>query len=130
MIYVCNFTLKKEFLLSGHPHIRVAIMVAASFVSTLLLALAVTGHPVEREASLVKLPFAKVVSTGLKNINIVKQDRLRLSNIRAKAGNFRGLKNREVISSSAENGAVFYIASVGVGSPATYCKRFQHLVAD
>jgi cathepsin E len=102
-------------------------MVAASFLSTLLLALAVTGQPVKQEESLVKLPFAKVVSTGLNNI--VKQDRLRLSNIRAKAGNVQGLENREVISSPAENIAVLYIASVGVGNPATYCKCWQHLVA-
>jgi cathepsin E len=95
-------------------------MVAASFVSTLLLALVVTAYSVKQEASLVKLPFAKVVSTGLNNI--VKQDRLRLSNIQAKAGNVQGLENREVISSPAENRAVSYIASVGVGSPATYCK--------
>ena len=49
-------------------------MVAASFLSTLLLALAVAAHPVEQKASLVQLRFAKRVSTGLNNIVI--RDRL------------------------------------------------------
>jgi cathepsin E len=116
-----QFHILKGVLVEATPHIRIAVMVAASFLITLLLALAVTGQPVKQEESLVKLPFAKVVSTTGLN-NIVKQDRLRLSNIRAKAGNVQGLVNRGVISSPADNRAVSYIASVGVGSPATYCK--------
>ena len=88
-------------------------MVAASLLS-ILLALAVAAKPVERDASpsLVKLPFAKRVSTG--TTNIVSQDVLRLKNI--KGGKNQGL------SAPAENKAIEYVASVGVGNPPTYCK--------
>ena len=93
-------------------------MVAASFLSTLLLALAVAAQPVEHKALLAKLPFTRRVSTGLNNI--VKQDRLRVNNF--KAGKVQGLENRAAVSSPADNHIVSYIASVGVGSPPTKCK--------
>ena len=93
-------------------------MVAAFFLSTLLLALAVAAQLVERKASLAKLPFTRHVSTGLNNI--VKQDRLRVNYI--KAGKVRCLENRAAISSPAVNHVVSYVASVGVGSPPTKCK--------
>ena len=100
-------------------------MVAVSFLST-LLALAVAAHPVEQKASLVQLRFAKRVRTGPNNI--VKQDRLRVNNI--KAGKAQGLENRAAISSPADNQIVSYVASVGVGSPPTKCKWLQHFAAD
>ena len=84
-------------------------MVAAAIVSTLLLFLAAsaTGKPVEQRdtvASLVQLPFVKRVT--------VRQ------------------AQAEGINTPADNIAVSYIATVGVGSPPTNCKWFQHLVAD
>jgi cathepsin E len=92
-------------------------MVAASFLSTLFfaLALAVAAHPVEQKASRAQLRFVKRV-----NHNPVKQDQLRVNSIIGKAG--KGLSNREVINSPADNRAVTYIASIGVGNPATNCK--------
>ena len=124
---------KKKYIYKGGSksfdevttHIRVAVMVAASLLSTLLLALAVAAQPFERQPSLVKTKFFKQVSQGA---NVVKQDQLRVNNI--KGGKTQGLKNREVINSPGENRAVTYVASVGVGSPATICKWLRHLVAD
>ena len=87
-------------------------MLAAFLLSTLLLAVA--AQPVS--PSLVKLPFAKRISTGT---NLVKRDQLRVKTLEAKA---QGLEDPALISSPATNRVVFYIASVGVGNPATYCK--------
>ena len=94
-------------------------MVAAS-LSTLFFALllAVAAHPVERKVSLARSRFVKLVSH-----NPLKQDQLRIKTA-------KGLSNRAVINSPAENRAISYIASVGVGSPATYCKWLQQSVTD
>lgn len=93
-------------------------------LSTLFFALllSVAAHPVERKVSLARLPFVRRVSH-----NPVKQDQLRVNGI-FKAP--KGLSNRAVINSQAENRAISYIASVGVGSPATNCKWLQKLVVD
>jgi hypothetical protein len=77
-------------------------MVVASLLFTLLFAAAA-----QSVSPNVKLSFAKRVSTGT------------IETLEAKA---QGLKDRAVISSPATNRALFYIASVGVGSPASYCK--------
>lgn len=95
-------------------------MIAASLLSTLLLAMAVAAQPVEQRAShpsLVKLAFTKrVTNSG----NLVRQDQLRANII--KGGKAQDLKNRGVINSVADNRAITYVASVGVGSPATNCE--------
>jgi hypothetical protein len=105
---------KNPALPSGtHIQVRVAVMVAASFLSTLFFAFAVAAHPVERKVSLARLPFVKRV-----NHNPVKQDLLRVNSFKTA----KSLNNRDVINSPAENRAITYIASVGVGSPATNCK--------
>jgi hypothetical protein len=78
-------------------------MVAASFLSSLFLALAVAASPFEKRAPLAKLSFAKRVTA-----NMVGRD--------------QGLKSRAVINSQADNRAITYIATVGVGSPPTNCK--------
>ena len=99
-------------------HVAV-IMVATSFLSTLFIALAVAAKPVERKASAPTLSFTKHVSGG----DIVKLDRLRIDL-------FKGIDSifgPGISSSPAENRAVTYIASVGVGSPPTYCKWLQPL---
>ena len=91
-------------------------MVAASLLST-LLALAIAAKPVKQNSSLVKLAFVKRVSTG--TTILVKQDRLRVNNI--KAGKVQGLENH-ADSAPAENRAISYVASIGVGYPPTDCK--------
>lgn len=96
-------------------HIRFAVMVATSFLSTLFLALAVAAKPVERRATLAQLSFTKHVGGG----DVFKLDRLRVEILKRIEG---VLEFGPGISSPAENRAVSYIASVGVGSPPTYCK--------
>ena len=91
-------------------------MVAASLLSTVLLALAVAAQPLEQRATLVKTPFIKRVSHN-NGPSLVKQDQLRASNFKGT----NSLKNRQV-NSQADNRAVTYISSIGVGSPATNCK--------
>ena len=100
-------------------------MVATSFLPTLLLALAVAAKPLEQRASesLVDLSFIKVVSGG----NLFELDQLR-------AKLFKKLRipfffGPGIASSPADNRAVSYIATVGVGSPPTNCKRLQQLLA-
>lgn len=94
-------------------------MLAASFLSTLFFFIAVAAHPVERAASLPQLSFTKRVGDGL--YNIVEQDLLRANFIKGIDIDIFG-----VFSSGAENRAVSYVASVGVGSPPTNCRCFQH----
>lgn len=96
-------------------HIHTAVMVAGFLLSTLFLAVA--AQPIWPGLSFAKLPFAKCFSTG--TTNLVKHDQLRVKTLVAKA---QGLEDPGVINSQATNRAVFYLASVGVGSPATYCK--------
>ena len=91
-------------------------MVAAFFLSTLFLALAVAAGPVERKASK-SLAFTKRVKHCS---DIVKHDSTRRDHLIT--SKIRDLKSRAVINSPAENRAVTYVASVGVGSPATNCK--------
>ena len=93
-------------------------MVAASFLSTFFLALAVAANPVERKTSLAQLRFARRVSAN--SNNFFRQDQLRAKFL--KGGKSQGVENRAVVNSQADNRAVTYIASVGVGSPPTNCK--------
>lgn len=106
-------------------HIRFAVMVAASFFSTLFFALSVAAHPVERSGSFPRLSFTKHIIDEI--FNIVEQDLLRVEFI---------IKGLDIdlhgifgFNSPAVNRAVTYVASVGVGDPPTYCKWLQHLVA-
>lgn len=94
-------------------HIRVVIMVAASLLTTLLLALVVAARPTAR--SLARTPLKKNVQTG----NPVRYDQRRIEHLKAKGGD---LNARQAINSPADNRAVVYTASIGVGSPATQCK--------
>ena len=98
-------------------------MVAVSFLSTLFLALAVFAKPVEqRDASLPQLSFAKLVRGG----DVVNLDRQRVDHIKG-IDTFGPGSGK---SSPADNRAVTYVATVGVGSPPTNCKPLQRLVAD
>ena len=89
-------------------------MVAAAIVSTLLLFLAASAKPVEqRDTPLAQLSFVKLVTVG----NLVSQAQSRLNRM-------KGIDNgpAEGINTPADNRAVSYIATVGVGSPPTNCK--------
>jgi cathepsin E len=100
-------------------------MLFASLLTTVLLALAVAADPIPVKRSLVTLPISRRI-----NVNggrILEHDQLRAKALRAK-GEARATgtplsERASVISSQAENQAVSYVAFIGVGSPATQCKR-------
>ena len=72
--------------------------------------------------SLVTLPISRRIKRT--SLNILEHDQLRAKALKAKGEAVAsGLSGRAVISSQAENQAVSYVASIGVGSPATQCKR-------
>ena len=79
-------------------------MVFKALLNTLLLALVLAANPA---FALFKTPFIKRYGSGP---DIFNHDQARARHL---AG--------DVINSPAENRAVTYIASVGVGSPATNC---------
>ncbi|KAF8808125.1 family A1 protease [Phlegmacium glaucopus] len=90
-------------------------MVPATLLTTLLLALAVAANPIVVKRSLVTLPISKRLNlTSLPNL--LRNDQARA---RAFKGETTSIQSDAVISSPADNQAVSYIASVGVGSPAT-----------
>ncbi|EIN13874.1 aspartic peptidase A1 [Punctularia strigosozonata HHB-11173 SS5] len=90
---------------------------AASLLSALVLALNVAASPVEIRAPPVTLPFSKRVnSTGL--LNLLENDLARARALRAHA-EAKTSGKRAVVSFPVTNEVVSYIASVGVGSPAT-----------
>ena len=99
-------------------------MIPTSLLTNILLATAIAASPVIVEKSLVTLPISR--SVNIANV----QDLLRHDQIRAKALKAKGearaagisLHSDDVISSQANNQGVSYIATVGVGSPATNCK--------
>jgi cathepsin E len=96
-------------------------MVFATLLTTVLLALAVAADPIPVKRSLVTLPISRRIN--LNGFSILEHDQLRAKGLKAK-GEARAsgtpLSDRaSVISSQAENQAVSYVASIGVGSPAT-----------
>jgi cathepsin E len=98
----------------------------SKLLTTLLLALAVAAHPTEvvQRSTLVNVPLFKRVNTGS---NVVKSDQLRAESLKAKVEG-KVLTPLERISSPATNKAVTYVASVGVGSPATNCMWLSSLL--
>ena len=110
-------------------HSRVAIMVAASLLSTLLLlalTISVTAKPVLEGKSPMrtKLPLTK--RYNLANYNVMKRDRRRLNSLRRRAGNQDNLNS--IINLPARYKYGVYVVDVGVGL--TNCKWLQHLVAN
>jgi len=95
-------------------------MVFATLLTTVVLALAVAAEPILVKKSHVTLPISRRINLG--NLNLLEHDQLRAKALRTK-GEARAagtpLSERAVISSQAENQAVSYVASIGVGSPAT-----------
>jgi cathepsin E len=99
-------------------------MVFATLLTTVLLALAVAADPIFVKKSLVTLPISRRINVT--TLSVLEHDQLRAAALRA-TGEARAAgtlsKRSSVISSTAENQAVSYVASIGVGSPATQCKR-------
>jgi len=88
-------------------------------LTTVLLALAVAADPVIVKRSLVKLPVSRHINVTTSIQNILQHDQLRAKALKATGEARAAGIGRAVISSQADNQAVSYIASIGVGSPAT-----------
>jgi len=95
-------------------------MVSAKFLSLLTLALAVSANPIVVRDSLVRVPFGKKVNVTSPE-QILKSDQARAAALRAhgEAKASGKLAKDAVISVGVQNQAVTYVATVGVGSPAT-----------
>jgi hypothetical protein len=89
----------------------------APLFATILLALSITGSPVVRN-SLVTLPVARRLNLSGGTINLLQYDQARAAALKGRSASGDRLSG----SISAINKNVFYIAQVGVGSPATTCK--------
>jgi len=93
---------------------------ATSLLTTLVLALTVSSTPVVVRENFVRLPFAKQVNvTGA--AHVLKVDQARAAALRAhgEAKAAGRLAKDAVVGITVQNQAVTYVASVGVGSPAT-----------
>jgi cathepsin E len=100
-------------------------MVFASLLTTVLLALAVAADPIPVKRSLVTLPISRRINM-MNGVRILEHNQLRAKALVAKGhGEARAADTplSERVSSQAENQAVSYVASIGVGSPATQCKH-------
>jgi cathepsin E len=101
-------------------------MIPATWFIVLILSLSsfVTGNILRAKRSPITFPVAKRVNlTGIHNL--VQHDQTRAKLLKAQgAAKTSGLNvdNDAVISSPAINEGVSYVASVGIGSPATTCK--------
>jgi cathepsin E len=104
-------------------------MVFASLLTTVLLALAVAAEPIPVKRSLVTLPVSRRINVNSSVRNILQHDQLRAQALKSQ-GEAKAAGVIRQISTQVENQAVSYIASIGVGSPATTCKQLQQLVID
>jgi cathepsin E len=96
-------------------------MIFASLLTTVLLALAVVGEPIMVKRSLVTLPVSRRINAKSLGVrNILQHDQLRAQALKSHgAAKAAGMTRRINLNSQAENEAVSYVASIGVGSPAT-----------
>jgi cathepsin E len=105
-------------------------MVFASLLTTVLLALAVAADPIPVKKSLVTLPISRRINM-MNGVRILEHDQLRAKALMDKGqGEARavaaGAPLSKHVSSQAENQAISYVASIGVGSPATQCKLYSN----
>ena len=101
-------------------------MFPITLLTTLLLAFSVAANPViTLNRSPVTLPISRRVNfTSIRNL--LPHDQARAKALKAKgAAKAAGVSfhNDAVISSQADNQAVTYIASVGIGIPPTNCEH-------
>ncbi|KAG6894227.1 hypothetical protein C0992_006981 [Termitomyces sp. T32_za158] len=94
-------------------------MIPASLLSTLFLVLTVSANPIVVRESQVKLPLARRLNvTSVHNLLRHDVDRAKFLRARAEA-KLSGASTQAVINEPIDNQAVTYVASIGVGNPAT-----------
>lgn len=97
-------------------------MFPTTLLTTLVLALAVAANPILINRSPISLPLSRRLNlTSI--VNLLKHDQARAKALKA-ARTGGVFQSAAVVSESIENQAVAYVASVGVGSPATSCNVF------
>lgn len=95
-------------------------MALTSFLFTLLLSLGVVANPVVVDRSPVTLSLTRIInSTGV--YNLLQRDQARAQVLKNRAFG-RGSTPAAVVNEPVTNNVVSYVASVGVGSPATNCE--------
>lgn len=96
-------------------------MTVTSFLfSLLLLALIAAANPVVVNRFPVTLPLTRIInSTGV--YNLLQRDQARAQALKNRAFG-RGSAPAAIINEPVTNTVVTYVASVGVGSPATTCE--------
>src|SRR6267154_1521144 len=90
-----------------------SIMLSASLLTTLILALSIAASPVEVRKSLITLPIARRLNAANGTSNISHHDQARVD---AMKGRFASpLDSRDFVKPIA-NGGLIYVVAVGVGS--------------
>ena len=100
-------------------------MLAATLLTTLCLIICVAANPVLVNRAPVALPLARRLNLTSVH-NLVRHDQNRAKALKLKgAAKAAGQPDSQaaVTSSQVDNQAVTYVASVGVGNPATQCKE-------
>jgi hypothetical protein len=97
---------------------RLIMFPAVSLLTTLLLALSIAASPVEIHDSPITLSIARSLNTSGGTINLLQHDQSRAAALKAVGKDTLG---RRTGSIPVTNVAVCYIASVGIGNPATTC---------
>lgn len=100
-------------------------MFPATLLTTLILALSVAANPiVQVRSSPITLPISRRVNETSAR-NLLKHDLQRAKALKARAkailGGELSLEEAAIVNEPVDNQVVSYIATVGVGSPATEC---------
>jgi len=100
-------------------------MFPTTILTALLLALTAAASPVvQARNSLTTLHFSRHVKTA-STLNVIQNDRRRSKALKAQAKMINADKHTAqeaaIVNQRLEDKAVAYIASVGVGVPATFC---------
>ncbi|KAI6018325.1 aspartic peptidase domain-containing protein [Pisolithus marmoratus] len=92
----------------------------ASLLTTVLLALSIVASPVEIHGPSITLPFVRSLNAQGGIINLLHHDQVRATVLRERGKTMdAGQLNRRQDSVLVTNVAAAYIATVGIGSPAT-----------
>lgn len=96
-------------------------MIGGTTLIVLVLAMSAAASRVQMRRSPVTLPISRRINaTNIRNL--VRHDQTRVLALKLNAPNSDAALTVSCVSVASENLATAYIASVGVGTPATFCK--------
>src|SRR6267154_4887563 len=99
-----------------------SIMLSASLLTALILALSIVASPVEINNSFITLPISRRLNASNGTINISQQDKARME---GQKGRFASQLDRRDFYKPILNGGIAYTVTIGVGSPPTNCKFYR-----